>query len=91
MTRRRTIGQREAHRLKKRVALLENILIVQRRTYSQEWPGGIEIATEDWSGKNDIVPLALRTARNLGHAVVALGDHTGTVRFVALPHPKETV
>jgi len=85
------ISQRDARRLKARVELLERILKGQRMAWSQEYFGGTEVARVTWDNKNDIAPLAVRTARKLGHAVVAVGDDSGCIRFVALPHPSEPI
>lgn len=82
----KVISQREARRLRKRVDTLESVLTNQRRSYGQEWVGGVDIGrfTFSTSFHADVI----RTARRLGHAVVAVGDDTDTVRFIALPHPK---
>lgn len=82
-----TISQREARRLRKEVARLTGIIRAQRRTWSQEYIGGIHLQTVPWQ-PNDSVPVSIRTARSLGHAVVCMCDETGQVRFIALPHPK---
>lgn len=84
------VSQREARRLIRRVDELERILISQRRTYSQQW-AGVNISTVVYPSQDDAVPTAIRTARRLGHAVVVVGDETGTLRFMALPHPKEPI
>jgi C1A family cysteine protease len=81
------ISQREARRTWKRLAALEQQLELQRRVWGQEYFGGVEIARTSWSSDARI-PVAIRTARNLNHAVVCIGHDDGTVRFMALPHPK---
>ncbi len=81
------ISQREAHRLRRRVHELELAELSRRKAWCQEWFGGTEIARETWD-KNHEAPVAIRTARKLRHAVVAIGDDSGVVRFVALPHPE---
>ncbi|MCC7126435.1 MAG: hypothetical protein IT178_16415 [Acidobacteria bacterium] len=40
-----TISQREAHRLRKRVAELERLIDEQHRDWSRDWPGGTHILT----------------------------------------------
>jgi hypothetical protein len=80
------ISQREARRLKKRVEHLESVLRNQRAVYGQEWPGGVEIGR--FTFNNNYISEVVRTARKLGHAVVAVGNDTETVRFIALPHPE---
>jgi hypothetical protein len=80
------ISQREARRLRKRVTELEAAETKRRRTWSQEWPGGVQIAA---TSPTESVLTAIRTARKLGHAVVATvdGDNDTFVRFTALRHP----
>lgn len=78
------ISQREARRLRKRVTELETHLDHQRRSWSQEYVGGVEITRTQWKAE-DVVPTAIRTARKLDHAVVCVGDDGGLIRFIALP------
>jgi hypothetical protein len=78
------ISQREARRLKRRVEALEVAERSRRSAWVSEWPGGTEIArmtVDAWS----YVPVSVRTARRLGHAVVVLADTEGVLRFMALP------
>jgi hypothetical protein len=77
------ISQREAKRLKKRIFDLETELQRERRAWAQEYIGGVEIARAKWNG-DDVVPVAVRTARKLKHAVVVTCDDDGLVRFHAL-------
>lgn len=84
------ISQREARRLRKRVAALEDILSQQRRVWGQEWFGGVEIAQTTWA-PTDAIPVAVKTARKLGHAVVVKGDDSGRVQFMALPLKEEAI
>lgn len=79
------ISQREARRLRKHVQALEDAALRMRRAWSQEYFGGVEIARATW-GATDQVPTAVKVARKLGHAVVAVGDDGGLIRFVALPY-----
>ena len=83
------ISQREARCLKRRVCELEEQERARRRSWAQDWPDGISIATAKWE-PNDQVPVAVRTARRLNHAVVAMTDDTGRVSFIALPLAGET-
>ncbi len=79
------ISQREARRLRKRVNELEYAETKRRQSWSQEWPGGIHIASTSPSAD---VLAATRTARRLGHAVVVVLDNDGaSVRLMALQHP----
>lgn len=82
------ISQREARRLRKDVVALQSVLNTQRRTWAQEYIGGVEIARIHWDDALDSRLVAVRTARKLNHAVVVVGDDGGTLRLVALPHPK---
>lgn len=84
---RRRISQREAVKLEKRVRELESAIEAQRRTWSQEYFGATQVASANWEPL-DSRPVAIRTARKLGHAVVVIAQDDGLVRFMALPHPK---
>lgn len=82
---RKKISQREARRLRKRVQVLQEAENARRRTWAQDYPGGVEIARTEWQ-THEAIPTAVRTARKLGHAVVVMGaDSTGLLRFIALP------
>ena len=81
------ISQREAQRLRKRVEVLERILIQQRATFAQEWFGGVEVAR----CSDHETAIKIRVARRLNHAVIAIGDDGDTIRFVALPHASEDI
>lgn len=83
------ISQREARRLRKRVTELERRELDRRRVWGQEWFGGVNIATIKYEDADHKIPVSIRTARRLGHAVVVVGDDSGQLRFVALPHPKD--
>lgn len=83
------ISQREARRLMKRVAALERQIHNQRDRWSGDY-----IGTEIASVNLESLPAqlsAMKTARKLKHAVVAVTNDSNTVRFVALPHPSEDV
>jgi hypothetical protein len=82
------ISQREARRLRRRVEELESRERARRATWGQEWFGGVVVASCKWE-PSDVVPVAIRTARLLTHAVVVKADDAGNVRFVALPHYKD--
>lgn len=84
------ISQREARRNRKELERLREQIRLQRSAWSQDYTGGVEIGRGEWSTEHAL-PVSIRTARKLGHAVVCIGDDTGRVRFVALPHPKEAV
>lgn len=85
--RRGTITQAEAKALKRRVAQLEDDEERRRAAWVSDYPGGTQIATYDFPGSDSLVPTALRTARKLRHAVVAVDDGC-RLRFYALPLPK---
>jgi len=62
------ISQREAHKLRKRVVELENILSRQKNAWVSEWvPGWTHITTIELS---EVDSAKLKTARFLKHAVV---------------------
>ena len=82
-----SISQREARRLRKRVAELERAEEKRRAAWSQEYVGGTEIARDTWTADH-VVPVAIRVARKLKHAVVCVGDDGNMVRFIALPLAK---
>lgn len=84
------ISQREARRLRKQVAQLQTEIKNQRRTYGQEFRG-VNIATMTYSDRDHFFPAVVRTARRLGHVVVIVGDESGELRLMALPHPSESV
>lgn len=75
------ISQREARRLKKRVAELEQLQRDQRDRWSQSYPYGVLLGTlprnPDWlTGRID-------AARMLGHPVIITQDKCGTLSFFA--------
>jgi hypothetical protein len=77
------ISQREARRLRKRVAELEQQQRRQRQVWANEYATGLYIGTV---ANAPIAPrIAIHTARVLGHVSVALmsGDD---IKFYALPH-----
>ncbi len=84
------ISQREARLLRKRVAELEARERRRRQTWSQEWFGGVQIASATWT-EDVSTPVAIRTAINLSHAVVCTSDNDATVRFIALPHYEDAI
>ena len=85
MTRKNQISQAEARRLSKRVDYLEQVLESERRRYRAEYIGNT-IITQQWD-ENHAVAVAVRTARILGHAVVAI-ERGGLITYRALPHPE---
>jgi hypothetical protein len=75
----RHISQREARQLRKRVAELEERDSQHMRSWTADYIGGVNIANLDM-GTNEFVPVAIRTARALGHPVVVTCTD-GRVRF----------
>lgn len=80
---RKKISQREARRDKKRLKELEDFYEQINRIYSQDVVGGVNIATISLDA-GAASPVAVRTARRLGHCVVVLGNETGELRFMAV-------
>jgi len=78
------ISQREARRLRQRVQLLEAAEMKRRRSWSMDWPGGVNVETLTLQPSSAAI---VRTARRLGHAVVVVIDNGDTARLMALPHP----
>lgn len=70
------ISQREARRLKKRVAELEAIERRRNEAWTREWFGGTDLCVGLELGEGHPSIIALRTARRLGHYVVAVDDRT---------------
>lgn len=85
------ISQREARQLRKRVAELEHTFYLQRRVWAQEYTGGTHIGTVKFGNLESPIPVAVRTARKLKHAVVAIADDSGSIHLYALPHAKESI
>lgn len=81
------ISQREARRLRKRVAELEGVLKAQRASWTSTYPGGVHIETVDFSSAENPALIAVSTARRLDHAVVCVNDGK-SLRLHALPHYK---
>lgn len=78
------ISQREARRLRKRVAELEAMERRRRNAWNAEYPGGTHIGSFKFDERTD---EAFRVAMLLGHALVIGGrNDDGTRRIYALPH-----
>lgn len=77
------ISQREARRLRKRVAELEREKMLNASAWCREYIGGVNIDTitvhnMDWA--------IISTARKLGHAVVVLpGDNSSLLVYAVRP------
>lgn len=78
-----TISQREARKLRKRVAELERHIESQRRAWGADWPDGTNFRTFDASAHGEL-RAAIKTARMLKHAVVVTLNDT-QILFYALP------
>ncbi len=83
---RRQISQREALRLRRRVADFEELQRKQSAAWVREWPGGVVL--EELGGKGymitDVDLAIVETARKLGHAVVVTIS-SGSLYLSALP------
>ena len=82
------ISQREAHRLKKRVTQLEEVIRHQRVRWASEWLGGVLLCREEAVAINHAM---VKTARRLGHAVVIVPEDEETYGFYALPLPEKSL
>lgn len=76
----RTISQREAKRLQRRVASLEAQIRLEHATYGRDYPGGINIATLELDA---IAAGILKTAQLLRHPIVVVYEN-GVARIYAL-------
>jgi hypothetical protein len=81
----RRISQREARRLRQRVEELEIAEVRRRRGWSADYPGGVHIASVEYSADHRLL-VAIGTARRLGHAVVVV-ERSGELLFYGIPHP----
>lgn len=77
----KTISQREARSLKRRVRDLEYELSRQRNAWADVWPGGVRIAQID---AGDTCGEVVRVSRKLGHAVVVTAGSDGRLFLYAL-------
>lgn len=77
------ISQREARRLQRELARLENQQQGQRAVFARDYPGGVHILTYSFRDSETIATF--KTARRLGHAIVAtIPDSNGDVKFFAI-------
>jgi ribosomal protein S2 len=86
----KTISQREARQLKRRVEQLERMIEGERRSYARTYPGGVHIGHVFWNNDEHIAS-AVYTAQKLGHAVVAVADGNRKFNLYAIPHPEMPV
>ncbi len=85
---RKTISQREARALRKRVEHLEQQEDRRRNSFSANYPGGVHIGqVHVAAGDGDPVLTATKTARELGHAVVVV-NNSDRLDYYALPLSK---
>lgn len=77
------ISQREARRLRKRIAELEKQERDRGNAWCQDWPNGIRIGEVALSAESQLTG-AILTARKLNHAVVASCNEQGRVTFHAM-------
>lgn len=83
---RKSISQREARALKRRVEQLESMEERRRRRFVLDYPGGVNIAQHVYNDSRDFLPAVIDNSRKLGHAVVVTADGA-TLRYYAIPHP----
>lgn len=79
------ISQREARRMRKQLAVLEEMEGERRRRWASDYPGGTHIRTMA-AHPEDFV--AVTTARKLGHACIVMPGETNMLKVVALPLAK---
>lgn len=73
------ISQREARKLRKRVTELEKINEQNASAWAREYIGGVNIATVPTS---EVHHAICRTARKLGHALVAVPSDNGKLELI---------
>ena len=73
------ISQREARRLQKRVNELQAELNEQQYRWAKQWPGGVNIFTEN--APSSTLLAIVRTARALKHAVVVTENDQGSLYY----------
>lgn len=83
------ISQREAMRFRKRVSELESLIAKQRKKWSAEYVGGINLGSITM--ERSFLAGRIEAARLLGHAVVITEENNGVLRVLALPNPREPV
>jgi hypothetical protein len=76
------ISQRDARRFRHRAEQLQKVLDDQRKAWISDFPGGIHVTTLYTT--DDVLKMAIKTTRKLGHAVVVC-DNGGQLEFYALP------
>lgn len=79
------ISQVEARSLRHQVRRLQETLNAQKRSWSQDWPGGTHLRTIAVTGETRAV---VHTARRLGHAVVVTHIRDSEIDLYALELPK---
>jgi hypothetical protein len=77
------ISQRDARTYRKRVEALEQQEKDRNRNWVSDWPRSVLLTSTKWEA-GDLVPVSIRTARKLGHAVVVTVDDGGLVKFHAV-------
>jgi hypothetical protein len=82
------VSQREAHRLRKRVAELERTLQRFYNAWGSDFIGGTHLGTVPPDAVGQRLFGALEAARKLKHAV-CINAHNDGVKFYALPLPKD--
>jgi len=81
---RKTLSQAEARAWRSRALAAEKAIDQQRRVFSAEWPGGIEIGR---TTPDPVLYASVKTARKLSHGVVVTLRDNDTLAFLALPLP----
>lgn len=79
----RTISQADARRYKRTLEHYEAREQARLNAWTAEFPGGVHIAGE--AAVSISTTSAIKTARRLGHAVVAVQDGNAGLQFYALP------
>lgn len=78
------ISQREARRMKKRLAELEQMEERRRNAWRTDYPGGVNLVNISLADRPWVI-ATVKTARKLGHAVVVTSNGDAELQFYGLP------
>jgi hypothetical protein len=83
----RKISQREARQLRKDLQSLVALHVAQANTWASEWPSSTSIGKLQVADDSKMYGR-IEAARMLKHAVVAIAEGNGNIRFFACELPK---
>jgi hypothetical protein len=83
MSKSNRISQAEARRMRRELDALKQRDRDRNKAWVIDYPGGAHLVTISYASEADQVPTTIRTARKLGHAVVAVDDGA-RIRFYGM-------